>query len=200
MLKHGILGLINNGDKTGYEIMTVFRVSLKHFWTAQTSQIYRELQTMEKAGWISQRSVAQTGKPDKNVFSITPAGHEELLRWLRDNNLPSGIRNPFLMKTFFMGELPMEENLAFFRAFQGASVFPDEGKQASAKADLYQQAIKHPEKAIYWKLTIEFGRMYEKMQREWCEYCIRELEAFQHMKENLMHSSPVTAAAQEEEA
>ena len=48
MLKHGILGLLNYGDKTGYEIMTVFRDSLNHFWTAQTSQIYRELQTMEK--------------------------------------------------------------------------------------------------------------------------------------------------------
>ena len=191
MLKHGILGLINNSDKTGYEIMIVFRDSLKHFWTAQTSQIYRELQTMEKAGWITQHSVAQTGKPDRNVFSITPAGHEELLRWLRDNNLPSGIRNPFLMKTFFMGELPVEENIAFFKAFQEASVFPDDGKQASAKAILYQQAVKNPEKAIYWKLTIEFGRMYEKMQREWCEYCIRELEEFQRMKET---------AAQEEES
>ena len=43
----------------------------------------------------------QTGKPDKNVFSITPAGRDELLRWLRDDNLPGGFRNPFLMKTFF---------------------------------------------------------------------------------------------------
>ena len=188
MLKHGILGLINNGDKTGYEIMTVFRDSLKHFWTAQTSQIYRELQTLEKAGWIS---VVQTGKPDKNVFSITPAGHEELLRWLRDDNLPSGIRNPFLMKTFFMGELPVEENIAFFKAFQEISVFPDDGKQASTKAELYQRAIEDPEKAVYWKLTIEFGRMYAKMQRDWCEYCICELEELQRMK---------GTAAQEEES
>ena len=66
MLKHGILGLLNYGDKTGYEIMTVFRDSLNHFWTAQTSQIYRELQTMEKAGWISERHVEQTGKPNED--------------------------------------------------------------------------------------------------------------------------------------
>ena len=176
MLKHGILGLISNGDKTGYEIMTVFRDSLNHFWTAQTSQIYRELQTMERSGWITQTHVSQTGRPDKNVFSITPAGHDELLRWLRDNNLPSGYRNPFLMKTFFMGELPVEENIAFFKAFREAAIFPDEGKQVSADADWYRQAVDHPEKAIYWKLTIEFGRMYEKMQRAWCDYCIRELE------------------------
>ena len=179
MLKHGILGLIGNGDKTGYEIMTVFRDSLNHFWMAQTSQIYRELQTMEKAGWITQTHVVQTGRPDKNVFSITPAGHAELLRWLRDHSAPVRYRNPFLMKTFFMGELPVEENLAFFRAFRDVSVFPDEGRQAAASADMYRQAIAHPEKAVYWKLTIEFGRMYEKMQREWCDYCIRELEDLQ---------------------
>ena len=86
------------------------------------------------------------------------------------------------MKTFFMGELPVEENIAFFKAFRDASVFPDEGKQAAANADLYRQAVSQPEKAIYWKLTIEFGRRYEKMQREWCEYCIRELEGFRHSK------------------
>ena len=109
MLKHGILGLISNGDKTGYEIMTVFRDSLNHFWTAQTSQIYRELQTMEKAGWIRQTHVPQTGKPDKNVFSITEAGRAELIAWLRADNLPRYERSPLLLKTFFLGELEPEE-------------------------------------------------------------------------------------------
>ena len=182
MLKHGILGLLNYSEKTGYEIMTVFRDSLNHFWTAQTSQIYRELRTMEKAGWISERHVEQTGKPDKNVFSITPAGQAELLRWLRTDDLPQGFKNPLLMKTFFLGEVPVEENLAFFRGLRDAFVFPDDGKQATAAADWYQQAIQRPEKAIYWKLTIEFGRMYERMHREWCEYCIRELEGLRRLR------------------
>ncbi len=198
MLKHGILGLINNGDKTGYEIMTVFRDSLSHFWTAQTSQIYRELKTLEKAGWISQTHIEQTGKPDKNVFSITPAGHEELVRWLREDELPAGFKNPFLMKTFFMGDLPVEENIAFFKTFRDETVFPDEGKHASANVDLYRQAIKHPEKAIYWKLTIEFGRMYEKMQREWCEYCIKELEEFQQLKAGHKHENDQDKTTEEE--
>ena len=175
MLKHGILGLINNSDKTGYEIMTVFRDSLNHFWAAQTSQIYRELQTMEKNGWISQTHVVQTGKPDKNVFSITSDGREELLRWLRNNNLP-GVRNPLLLKTFFMGDLPVEDNIAFFKALRDRFVFSDNGQQASASAELYKQAIDHPEKAIYWKFTIEYGLMYQKMHREWCDHCIAELE------------------------
>lgn len=193
MLKHGILGLISNGDKTGYEIMTVFRDSLNHFWTAQTSQIYRELQTMEKAGWISRTHVPQTGKPDKNVYTITPAGHEELLRWLRDGGLPTGFKNPFLMKTFFMGELPVEESIVFFEAFRDDSVFHDEGRQASANVDLYRQVVDHPEKALYWKLTIEFGRRYERMQREWSEWCIQELEGLRNMQAAQGQDSSPTA-------
>ena len=184
MLKHGILGLLNYGDKTGYEIMTVFRDSLNHFWTAQTSQISRELQTMEKNGWISQRHVEQAGKPDKNVFSITEAGRAELLGWLRADNLPKSARDPFLMKTFFRGELPVEENIAYFRACGQERVFPDDGKQATAAAEMYRQAIQNPEKAVYWKLTIEFGRMFERMYRQWCQICVQELESLQQKQKN----------------
>ena len=84
-----------------------------------------------------------------------------------------------------MGELPVEENIAFFKAFRDEAVFPDEGKQVSANADMYRQAVDHPEKAVYWKLTIEFGRMYEKMQREWCDYCIRQLEGLKRMLDKM---------------
>ena len=200
MLKHGILGLISNGDKTGYEIMRVFRDSLSHFWTAQTSQIYRELQTMEKAGWITQTHVQQTGKPDKNVFSITPDGHDELVRWLRDDNLAASLKNPILLKTFFMGELRPVEGISFFRSLLDAPVFPDGGRQASTNADMYKMAVNNPEKAVYWKFTIEYGRMYEKMQREWCESCIRELEGLQRMREGIDPEKALREPAQREQA
>ena len=59
MLKHGILGLLNYGDMSGYEIREVFKNSLNYFWTAQTSQIYRELGALEKNGWIKRRAVEQ---------------------------------------------------------------------------------------------------------------------------------------------
>ena len=51
---------------------------------------------------------------------------------------------------------------------------------------------------ICWKLTIEFGRMYEKMQREWREYCVRELEDLQRIKGSLEQNAAAGAAGQEE--
>ena len=59
MLKHGILGLLNYGDMTGYEIMTAFRDSLQYFWSANTSQIYRELQTLKDKGFVQGQMVKQ---------------------------------------------------------------------------------------------------------------------------------------------
>ena len=40
-LKQGLLGLLNYGEMTGYELAKVFNDSLSFFWQAQTSQIYR---------------------------------------------------------------------------------------------------------------------------------------------------------------
>ena len=63
---------------------------------------------------------------------------------------------------------------------------------------MYRQSVDHPEKAVYWKLTIEFGRIYEKMQREWCDYCIRELERVRDIKYHGKEKGTVIAEAQEE--
>ncbi|MDE5932038.1 MAG: PadR family transcriptional regulator, partial [Lachnospiraceae bacterium] len=114
MLKHGILGLLNYRELTGYEIMAVFRDSLRFFWNAQTSQIYRELQGLEKKNWVNKTCVPQQGKPDKNVYAITKEGKAELLEWLADDDLGLRTKSPLLMKTFFMGERSREENIQYF--------------------------------------------------------------------------------------
>lgn len=115
MLKHGILGLINYREMTGYEIMQTFRDSLNYFWTAQTSQIYRELQTLEHKRWVVKTVVPQQGKPDKNLYAITQEGRCELLRWLADGDLGLQSRTPILMKVFFLGERSREENIRYFQ-------------------------------------------------------------------------------------
>ena len=177
MLKHGILGLLNYGDATGYEIMTAFRDSLNHFWVAQTSQIYRELQTLEKNGWIRSTHVEQESRPDKNVLSITETGRKELLHWLREDEVKRTVRSPMLMKTFFRGECSLEENIAYFQKLHDRiDLFPNGENAASDAAKSYGELIDDPMKALYWKFTIEFGKMYDKMLREWSEECIKELE------------------------
>ncbi|MCR4850852.1 MAG: PadR family transcriptional regulator [Lachnospiraceae bacterium] len=177
MLKHGILGLLNYGNMTGYEIKTAFNDSLNHFWHAQTSQIYRELQALEKNGWVTVTKVEQNGRPDKNVLSITQSGRDELKEWLNDDSAVSPVRNGMLMKVFFRGEYGIDENIAYFRNLaKRETVFPKGSDVTGEVSDGYRRKIDDPLKALYWKFTIDFGVMYERMLDEWCDNCANELE------------------------
>ena len=73
-LKHGILGLLNYGDMTGYDLMKTFEKSLYYFWHVKTSQIYLELDNMAKSGLVVFRKEIQKNRPNKNVFMITEKG------------------------------------------------------------------------------------------------------------------------------
>ena len=101
-LKHGILGLLTYSPMSGYDLMKAFNESLKFFWSAQTSQIYRELETMTSSGWIETHEESQRGHLVKTLFAITGEGRTELLRWLREGqDERSGGRSPFLLRLFF---------------------------------------------------------------------------------------------------
>ena len=182
MLKHGILGLLNYKEMSGYEIMIAFRDSLNFFWQVQTSQIYRELQNLKKCGWVTDVTIPQQGKPDKNIFSIPETGKSELKRWLSNDSI-APIKNPLLMRTFFRGELPPEENIRFFQAVRAYSIhFLKKMEKPPESARFYEKEFEMPEQAVYWDMTIEYGMMYMDMLRRWSEACIAQLE--KRMKEH----------------
>ncbi|MCM1268374.1 MAG: PadR family transcriptional regulator [Bacteroidales bacterium] len=177
MLKHGILGLLNYHEMTGYDIMEVFRDSLHYFWDAKTSQIYRELQGLEQRGWVDKTIVPQTGKPDKNVYAVTAAGREELLRWLGDDDLGLRQKTPILMKVFFMGERSDEENLHYFESvLKSCEIFLKGLESVPQSIDRYGEGIVQKEKARYWQMTLEYGRQSMQMHIRWAQDCIRRLK------------------------
>ncbi len=177
MLKHGILGLLNYRDMTGYEIMEVFRDSLRFFWNARTSQIYRELQGLEGKKWVSKTLVTQAGKPDKKVYSITEEGKKELLLWLADEKIGFTQRVPLLMKTFFLGERSREENIAYFKGIiTYCEMFLKNLAPVPQSIDAYGSNLDDQEKALYWKMTVDYGRRNMMMCTDWAKDCIEQLE------------------------
>jgi len=177
MLKHGILGLLNYQEMTGYEIMGVFRDSLNYFWDAKTSQIYRELQGLEQKDLVRKKVIPQSGKPDKNVYSITETGRTELLRWLADDDLGLRIKTPILMKVFFLGERSAEENIRYFESVkERCEQFLKSLEPVPQYIETYGDMIGQQDKKLYWQMTVEYGRRSMEMQIEWAKDCIRRLE------------------------
>ena len=83
-LPHAILVSLCEQSGSGYELAHRFDRSIGYFWTATHQQIYRTLRAMEDDGWVHVTPVAQQGRPDKKVYSVTGAGRAELARWIAE--------------------------------------------------------------------------------------------------------------------
>ena len=68
------LGVLTEGDKTGYEIKQRFEEAFSHFFGAGFGSIYPALAELSRQGLVTCQSVEQDKRPDKKVYSLTAAG------------------------------------------------------------------------------------------------------------------------------
>ncbi|MBW6469390.1 MAG: PadR family transcriptional regulator [Coriobacteriia bacterium] len=120
-LAHAILGFLREQAMTGYELKTLcFDHDAQHFWTADQAQIYRTLEGLEKRGHVTSRVKRQRSRPDRKVYSITPAGVEELDRWAATPAPLPPLRDPFLIQLRFADRLSDEDLLHIVRERRSA--------------------------------------------------------------------------------
>lgn len=81
-LDHAIMISLAERPGTGYELGQQFSTSLGHFWPASSQQIYRTLARLAENGLVTCENVPQEGRPDKKVYTLSPAGAEALARWI----------------------------------------------------------------------------------------------------------------------
>ena len=113
-LKHAILSLLVESEYTGYDLMKKFENSVAFYWSASHQQIYKTLTEMHKVNWVSLSISAQKGKPDKKIYSLTPAGEQELMRWALIPPKKSPKKNQLLIKLMLarlVGVEPILEQL-----------------------------------------------------------------------------------------
>lgn len=175
-LKHGLLGLLSvEGPTTGYNLDKFFKHSLNYFWQAKTSQIYRELSSMESMGWLTSERVVQEEKPNKRVYSITPAGKAELTDWLCLPVENHGMKSAFLMRIFLGREVGKEQTLKLIREYRERVIAASKVLEGP-RSDIAADEAEYPEHSKYWELTILHGEISVKAAIEWADKAIAILE------------------------
>jgi len=115
VLKYAILGLLNRHECSGYDITSQFKEEIGQFWSAKHSQIYPELKKLVDEELVQFRTVIQGEKLEKKMYTITPEGQRELLEWVSASApLPETEKDTFMLKMYFIGNLPKEEARALF--------------------------------------------------------------------------------------
>jgi len=108
-LAHAILGLLQQEERTGYDLKTsCFDQCIAHLWPADQAQIYRTLDKLVEQGWITCTVEIQHDRPNRKVYSVTEAGKAELIRWLQCPQPLPTVREPLLVQLFFAAQLPNE--------------------------------------------------------------------------------------------
>lgn len=102
-LRYAVLGMLSLGEHTGYDLSKRFNGSIGSFWSAKHSQIYPELARLLEEGWVSCLAIEQEGRPNKKLYTLTPAGLEELRRWLMTPCEPATVKEPLLLRAFCAG-------------------------------------------------------------------------------------------------
>ena len=82
-LEHAIQGFLTCRPLSGYDLKKFFDETVRHFWSAPQSQIYRTLARMAETGWVEMERIKQEDRPDRKVYHVTGEGRDELRRWLR---------------------------------------------------------------------------------------------------------------------
>jgi DNA-binding PadR family transcriptional regulator len=98
-VRHLILGLLAKGPSHGYELKAAIDRALGRLSPPlNIGQIYTTLRRHERDGLVSAKSVDQAERPQKRVYSLTAAGHEELATWLAATEVEVRIRDSFFLK------------------------------------------------------------------------------------------------------
>jgi PadR family transcriptional regulator AphA len=166
-LRYVILTALSEQDLTGYQITKEFDLVLGNLWSASHQQVYRELAKLADEGLASFEMEAQTGKPDRKVYSLTASGKDALTNWIEEPVALAPTRNALLVKLYAgASRNTLLEHVTRFKSSCRAAL-----AEYRWLADrYYPEALEDMEN---WKkrafLTLRYGITQREAQVAWAE-------------------------------
>lgn len=153
-----LLGFLQWGPLSGYEIAAEIDGSIGNFWNVTRSQVYRELKTLESAGFVE---VGEIGARERRPYAITTAGRDAFATWFERDPGETVTRSPLLLAVFF-GEHMAPERLRRLVAEARA--------RSAARIAEYRVRLPQIEKTLpFPALTMRFGLAYEEATIAWID-------------------------------
>jgi DNA-binding PadR family transcriptional regulator len=169
-LPHALLGLLARHPASGYDLRKLFDTSLAFVWPATQSQLYAELTRLAEAGLVT---AGRAGPRGRREYTITPAGRQELARWLTDIALRPAQRNQTLLRVFFLWTLPPDTARAYLGEIANRSRAFHQNLQHLAAALGTHPAADDFE--LYGRIVLEHGLRTSAAQADWADWATRQL-------------------------
>ncbi|MEV5963921.1 PadR family transcriptional regulator [Kribbella sp. NPDC051952] len=168
-LRHGLLGLLDQHPATGYELTKSFEEIGQWAWHASHSHIYPELRKMTEAGLIE---VVDEQSRGRKTYGITPAGRDELRRWMLE---PADdlVRSAAALRLFLVGSLEPDEARVFLQQYADQA---DE-RLAALRAQMEEAGEEWQDNPLaFGRLAAERGLRTLPAVRDWAQWGLDQLE------------------------
>lgn len=179
-LSHGLLGLLNYAPMSGYDLKKLFEESINFFWSAQTSQIYRELKSLEAAGHVQSSVEPSHSGPNKRVYRITESGRRRLKEWLVNvsDEIGEDNRNEFLLRIFLSSNMGIDALQRILEA-RLAKYRRDIQRLESlgAVVEKYRDKFDVDAQMPFWSIAISRGFHDVGSHIHWAEESLKAIQA-----------------------
>jgi len=99
VVREVLLALLAREASHGYQLRARLALALGPLARAlNDGQVYVTLNRLEKAGLVTSERVGQADRPDRRVYELTPAGHDQVTEWLEDTSWPKPAPAEFHLK------------------------------------------------------------------------------------------------------
>ncbi len=155
------LGFLMSGPAHGYDLHHRVAQELGPIWHIGMGHLYNALRDLEREGRVQSTLVPQADRPPRKVYTITPAGQEDFLAWVR-RPVPAvrDIRAEFLAKLYFLRALGLEGWTELVEAQRAL---------LSARLTQLEAQYARTDPAAFYHLVLDLRRRQTRAALEWVE-------------------------------
>ncbi len=116
-LEYALLGLIRQQPQYGYDLLHNWSANLGIIWHVKPASLYGALNKLEQQRLLTSTQMPGEASPKRKVFSLTPAGEEAFLAWMRTPVAsPRAFRQEWFARLYFFPQVPQEIVLVLYTA------------------------------------------------------------------------------------
>ena len=162
-----VLGLLADGERSGYDLLRSAEQSVGFFWTPAKTQLYAVLRKLVDNGFATSRLVRQSERPDKTLYRLTDTGLERLRAGLEQVHSTVN-KNPLKLRIFFGGHRPVDAVVADLEAVR------DRAREHLAELEEIEGTFDHDEH-LFPYLTLLRGKETARADVVWAERALELL-------------------------
>jgi len=177
-LSYALLGFLNYLPMTGYDLKKILDDSVNFFWSAHTSQIYRELKTLEQEGHIVSTIKPSDKGPNRREYRITESGTSHLRNWLAEGHMDENMRNEFMVWMLFSSQL--DSDALYLQIKRKLAEYQKEYQMlqgVEGEIHKYVTMFGQENEEFYWEMVLKRGFYDVEAKIRWAEEVLNNLRA-----------------------